>query len=165
MKIEFDPFNNDSIDSAVKKLKGYKEELKKKEQKLLEELAKFGATSVSINFSNAIPYLGFDPDIYVFTEITGNTAIIYAQGEQVAFVEFGAGVRFGYGYPGDRPEGIVGIGEYGLGLGNLPEGWYYQDEGGDLHHTYGNPPVAAMYNGSLEIAEQITTIAREVFRT
>ena len=163
MKIEIDPYDSKSIANARKFVETYKNQLKAKENMLLERLSFMGATRVSLGFSQAI--YGEDKDFEVSTEVIGNEAIIKVQGESVCFIEFGAGVRYGYGYKGERPEGIVGIGEYGKGKGKNPKGWFYTGKDGKSHHSYGNPPAMVMYNTSLELAESINEIAREVFKS
>ena len=162
MKITINPYDGKSIHDALKAVVQYKSWLVLKEKQLLEKLAFMGATRVSLGFARAV-YKG-DTDITISTRVTGNTAIIQANGEQVAFIEFGAGVRFGYGYQGTRPEGIVGIGEYGKGKGKNPKGWWYTGANGS-EHTYGNPPAQALYTTVVELAESITDIAKEVFRS
>ena len=154
--------NTKAYDEAIKFFRNYAKTLEAKQQELLERLAFLGATRVSLGFSRAI--YGDKSDVKVDVEINKNKAIIKANGEDVCFIEFGAGIRYGNGYPSDRPEGIVGIGEYGKGYGNNPNGWWYTGKDGRSHHSYGNPPNAVMYKTSLELAEEISMIAREVFK-
>lgn len=161
MKITINPFDEKSIAKAIKDLQEYKNSIKSKERIFLEKLAELGAENARAEFGMAV--LDFTTDIQVYTEIEGNRAYIIAEGEQVAFVEFGAGVKLGYGYPGERPEGIVGIGEYGRGHGMNPNGWSYIGKDGEVHHSDGNRPASAMYDTVLVLAEKITEIAREVF--
>lgn len=154
--------NTKAYDEAIKKVNDYAKKLEKLERELLERLAFMGATKVSLGFARAI-FEG-ENDVKVTAEVKGNKAVIIAQDEQVCFIEFGAGIRYGNGYLGERPEGIVGIGEYGKGKGKNPKGWWYTGSDGS-HHTYGNPPNMVMYRTSLELAEAITEIAREVFKS
>lgn len=163
MKIKIDPFDIKSIEKACKEVEMYQRKLKERERALLEKLSELGAERAKVLYSLNSNFLEFTPDIQVTTEIVDNRAYIYASGEQVAFVEFGAGVLLGHGYPGERPEGIVDIGEYGQKRGKNPQGWWYKNESGELEHTYGNPPASAMYDATLYIAERVTEVAREVF--
>jgi hypothetical protein len=118
-----------------------------------------GATVASIQFARAI-YTGSN-DINVRVDDTGSVAVIYAEGEAVAFIEFGAGITYGYGHP-QAGEFGMGPGTYPDGKGHWdnPKGWWF----GSSQHTYGNPPAMAMYNAVQEIAQNVTEIAREVFR-
>ena len=147
-----------SINKAIKELKVYKLWVLEKEKELRARLAMVGATVASIQFSRAI-YDGSN-DISVRVDDTGSVAVIYAEGESVAFIEFGAGIKYGYGHPQ--------AGEFGVGAGTYPDGkghwdnekgWWF----GDSQHTYGNPPAMAMYDAVQKITEQVTQIAREVF--
>lgn len=148
-----------SVGSAVKELKRYAAWVTKKEAELRSRLAMLGATVASIQFSRAI-YNGSN-DVSVRVDDTGSVAVIYAEGESVAFIEFGAGATYGYGHP-QAGEFGVGPGTYPDGKGHWddPKGWWY----GSGQHTYGNPPAAAMYSAVKEITENVTRIATEVFR-
>ena len=149
-----------SIDNAIKELRMYKAWVGQKEAELRQRLAALGATVASIQFSRAI-YNGTN-DVSVRVDDTGSVAVIYAEGESVAFIEFGSGAKYGYGHP-QAGEFGVGPGTYPDGKGNWdnPKGWWY----GHGQHSYGNPPAMAMYAAVQRMTEQITTIAREVFAT
>lgn len=147
-----------SIDSAIKEVRKYKAWVLEKEKELRQRLAMLGASVASIKFSTAI-YNGTN-DVTVRVEDDGSMATIYAEGESVAFIEFGAGAKHGYGHPQTGEFG-VGPGTYPDGKGNWdnPKGWYIP--GGE--HTFGNPPAMAMYGAVQTITEQVTMIAKEVF--
>lgn len=151
---------NRSIGSAVKELQRYAEWVTAKEAELRSRLAMMGATVASIQFARAI-YSGSN-DVSVRVDDTGSVAVIYAEGESVAFIEFGAGATYGYGHPLAGEFG-TGPGTYpdGKGHWNNPKGWWF----GSGQHTYGNPPAMAMYKAVQEITENVTKIAREVFAT
>ena len=154
---------NKSIGKAIRELRKYSAWVQKKEVELRSRLAMVGATAASIQFSRAI-YDGSD-DISVRVDDTGSVAVIYAEGESVAFIEFGTGKKYGYGHPqagefGFGP-GTWSDGPEGKGHWDNEKGWWY----GDSQHTYGNPPAMAMYAAVREISEQVTRIAREVFST
>ena len=146
-----------SIKSGIKELRLYKSWIIEKEAELRSRLAALGATVASIEFSRAI-YNG-SKDVSVRVDDTGSVAVIYAEGESVAFIEFGAGIKYGYGHPQ--------AGEHGMGPGTYPgkghwdneKGWWY----GHGQHSYGNPPAMAMYDAVQKMTEELTRIAREVF--
>ena len=155
--------DNKSISDAVKELRRYATWVSKKETELRLRLAQLGATVASIHFSRAI-YNGSN-DVSVRVDNTGSTATIYAEGESVAFIEFGSGAAYGYGHPlagkyGVGP-GTWSDGPEGKGHWDNEKGWWY----GRGQHSYGNPPAMAMYKAVQEITEQVTKIAREVFST
>ena len=162
MKITINPFDPKSIKEAQVKIAKYQKWIERKEQELLDRLSMYGATRVSLGFARAI-YDEQGHDIQVSVEMSDNRARIIAKGEDVCFVEFGAGIRYGQGYQGNKPKGIVDIGQYGKKKGSNPKGWWYTGNDGDGHHTYGNPPSMAMWKTSVELREIIGEIAREVF--
>ena len=152
--------DNKSITQAIKEVKRYKKWVLEKEKELRIRLAMIGATVASIQFSRAI-YNGTN-DVTVRVDDTGSVAVIYAEGESVAFIEFGSGAKYGYGHPE--------AGKFGTGPGTYPsEKGHWDDENGwwfgSSQHTYGNPPAMAMYNAVKAITEEVTKIAREVFST
>lgn len=177
-KITFNQYDLDSINQAYKEVIKYKRWIKSKETKLLKELAKIGVTKAQIIFDKTIAIANGDtiharlePVTVSASNVVDHRIVISASGEDVAFIEFGAGVRYGRGYPATqvsgssgRPDGVVGIGEYGKGKGNNPKGWWYDGKDGEAHHSYGTPPAMAMYNAEKDIVEQVTSILREVFK-
>ena len=158
-KIVIDGLSQESITNAIKEVQQYKQWVLQKENELRVRLATVGATVASIQFSRAV-YSGTN-DVSVRVDNTGSVAVIYAEGEAVAFIEFGSGDRYGHGHP-QAGEFGMGPGTYpeGKGFWNNPKGWWY----GHSQHTYGNPPAMAMYQAVKTMTEQITTIAKEVFR-
>lgn len=150
--------SNKSINSGIKQLHKYKAWVEKKEAELRSRLASHGAVVASIQFSRAM-YQGTN-DVSVRVDDTGSVAVIYAEGEAVAFIEFGSGAKYGYGHP-QAGEFGVGPGTFPDGKGHWddPKGWWY----GHGQHSYGNPPAMAMYEAVQRITEDLTKIAREVF--
>ena len=147
-----------SINRGIREVQRYKEWVMRKEKELRTELAALGATVASIQFSRAI-YNGSN-DVTVRVDDTGTVAVIYAEGESVAFIEFGSGIKYGYGHP-QAGEFGVGPGTYPEGKGHWdnPKGWWY----GHGQHSYGNPPAMAMYDAVQKMTEEVTRIARGVF--
>ena len=150
------------INRAIKEVEKYKQELIRKEKLLLEKLSYLGVKEASVRFTTAM-YDGVN-DSNVSLEQTPTGYSIVASGTAVAFIEFGTGVYHNPGepYPNPRPEGIVGIGEYGKGHGKR-RAWGYKDESGELVITRGNPAVMPMWYATEEMRRSILQIAREVF--
>ena len=151
-----------SIGKAIKELKAYRDSLEDRKQRLLDELAKIGVREASIRFTTAM-YDGVN-DSEVTLKTIENGYCIVAEGNAVAFIEFGAGVYHNptEPYPNPRPDGIVGIGEYGKGLGKR-QAWGFTDESGELVITRGNPAAMPMWYASEEMRNSILTIAKKVF--
>ena len=154
----------DSIDAAIKELTAYRNSLEMKKNKLLEELANIGVREASVRYTTAM-YDGVN-DTDVSLEMTATGYAIKATGQAVFFIEFGAGVYHNSGepYPNPRPEGVVGIGQYGKGHGKR-QAWGFVDESGELVITHGNPAAMPMWYASEEMQNNILKIAREVFGT
>ncbi len=154
-----------SIKNAIRELESYKAWVEEKEAELRQRLAQRGATVASIQFARAV-YNGVNK-VRVRVDDTGSVAVIYAEGEAVAFIEFGSGRKHGYGHPDAAKHGF-GPGTWsdgpdGKGHWDDPNGWWIPKEKGG-GHSYGNPPAMAMYNAVQAIAESVTEIAREVFK-
>ena len=151
--------NDASINSAVKELQRYAKWVSQKEAELVTRLAQIGVSVAKINFGMAV-YDGAN-DVTVRVDQTGSVAVIYAEGNAVAFIEFGAGAKYGYGHPQAGELGF-GPGTYPSekGLWDNPKGWWF----GSGQHTYGNAPAMGMYKAVQAMTEQVTQIAREVFR-
>ena len=133
----------------------------------LKKLADEFRVSLRVHFnSNWSLYIDNPSPILVGVEREGDGYAVYAQGDQVAFIEFGAGVFYngsGANYKLGRPPEISGIGEYGKGKGKQNT-WGYYDDTGALHLTHGNPPANAFYHASVDTRRKIRDIAREVFK-
>lgn len=150
-----------TIEAAAQELHRYAEWVSRKEAELITKLAERGKSVAEIKFASA-KYDGTN-DVSVRADSTGSVAVIYAEGEAVAFIEFGSGAKEGYGHPqagehGFGP-GTWSTGETGKGHWDNPNGWYY--EHGKKSH--GNPPAMAMYDAVQTMTAEITSIAREVF--
>jgi hypothetical protein len=151
-----------SIENAIEELKAFRDSFELKKSRLVEELANIGVREASVRFTTAM-YDGVN-DSSVTLEPIADGYCIKAEGNAVAFIEFGAGVYHNPGepYPNPRPDGIVGIGEYGKGHGKR-QAWGYKDETGEVVITRGNPAAMPMWYASEEMRSKILKIAQEVF--
>lgn len=150
------------INRAIAELKTFKQEFLKKEKRLIEGLAEIGLREASVRFTTAM-YDGSN-DVSVKLDTTDKGYAIVAEGKAVAFIEFGSGVYHNGGepYPNPRPDGIVGIGEYGKGKGKQ-KAWGYINENDELVITRGNPAAMPMWYASEEIKNSVLKVVREVF--
>lgn len=147
-----------SIKSTIAGLKEYRKWVLEKEEELRNRLAELGANVASIQFAGAT-YDGTN-DVSVRVDSTGSVAVIYAEGSAVAFIEFGAGAKYGYGHGYADALGM-GPGTYPEGKGHWddPNGWFYAHG----KKSHGNPPAMAMQKAIDRMAEELTTIAKDVF--
>ena len=154
--------SENSIKDAIRQLAEYKAWIEKKTALLAEKLALIGAREASIRFTTAM-YDG-NNDVNVTVGPIENGWAIKARGEAVCFIEFGAGVYHNPSepYPNPRPDGVVGIGEYGKGHGKQ-KAWGFYDDADQLVITRGTPAAMPMYYAEKEMEDQISQIAMEVF--
>ena len=161
MRIRINPYDQRSIDEALKMVREYQSTFGKKIETLCERLAEIGADVAKVQFMRA-DYDGTNDVKVAHWQEDGKFKIV-AYGKATMFIEFGTGIKFNPqgndSYPGQRPQGVVGIGEYGKGHGATGHRWYY-DNG---KYSYGNPPAMAMYRAEQEVIAAIIRIAREVF--
>lgn len=164
MKNSIDVFDTKSIDRAIKNLEEYEKDLDRKAEELCERLAQMGALYAEWNFGGVL-YAG-DTDYSISVErIDANTYAILASGKTVLLMEFGAGVRHGYGHPLAEQFGM-GPGTYPDAKGHWddPQGWWFGEKG-NWTHTYGNSPGMPMYNAAKDLRKEILEVAQEVFKT
>lgn len=154
--------NKADIDRAIGEIEQYKREFLAKEKQLLEGLAMIGLKEASVRFTTAM-YDGTN-DVEVRLDTIDKGYAIVADGQAVAFIEFGAGVYHNTSepYPNPRPSGVVGIGEYGKGKGKQ-QAWGYKDDNDELVITRGNPAAMPMWYASEEIKSSVLKVVREVF--
>lgn len=163
--IRIDGLSEANIETAVQELRRYAEWVKRKEAELITRLAERGKTIAEIKFASAV-YDGTN-DVSVRVDSTGSVAVIYAEGDAVAFIEFGSGATMGYGHPEADKHGL-GPGTWsaneslgGKGHWDDPNGWYYKHG----KKSHGNPPAMAMWDAVQTMTAELTTIAKEVFGT
>lgn len=160
------------LDELKKKVESQSQSFKSKGQTFLLRLAKEGLNVARAEFNSA-QYDGTN-DVTVMIEIVGkNKVAVVANGQAVAFIEFGTGIHYTEQHPKADEMGAV-RGGYGKGKGNNDSWTYYGETGtsgtviketdkGTVVRTKGNPPARAMYDASQKMIEKIQEIAREVF--
>lgn len=172
--VDVNIFDYASASRAARSINEYYADLVEKANEVCEYLSDYAGVYASPAFKHAA-YDGVN-DVKVHREKLENGYAVIASGEAAAFIEYGSGVYHnGSGsYPGEIPPGIVGIGQYGKGLGSNPY-WFYTGQpgnaGGELAHgrtnstiTHGNPPAAIMYRAEQIAIHAAQRAADEVFR-
>ena len=162
----------ESVDSAIKELQDYKDELQDKHKQLVERLAKIGikvaeeryaeASAGSIEAGKMTSPDSAVPTLEITTEDGGLTAVIQISGHDVTFIEFGSGIHFnGHGgEPATKNAEKFGytIGGYGTGLG-LHHKWHY----GNSKVSWGTPAADATGKIEEEIKNQIRKVVKEIY--
>ena len=163
MKIVVNPFDQKSIDTAIRMVNQYKKDFVVKEAEFTRRLAEIGVSVASAGFSTA-DYDGVN-DVVVSMEKTATGYNVVASGKTVGFIEFGTGVRYPEWDGSDVEYTPPPHGSYGKGQGKNPWGWWFRSHDGAMaQHTYGNPPAEAMLTARNQMIERVTAIAREVWR-
>ena len=171
-----------SIGKAIKELNDYTKDFEQKCKELRKRVAERIKWSAQQGFSTAMegdvflqvdgkkrspasPIFGSDVQVNVRHE--DDVSVIWTEGENAVFIEYGAGV-YHNGAPGDSPhpwgleQGFV-IGGYGKNHGTQ-NAWGYRDADGSIYITHGTPAAMPMYRGVVQACEHLIEIAREVFR-
>lgn len=170
MKIKLS-LNPDSIDAAVRQLRGYAQTVDEAAEKIAKRLADTGY-EVAYGVMAGHVFTGETINSLKVTQEGVNRYVLSAGSTALLFFEFGSGLKggghpmagqFGYG-PGTYP---------GKGHWNDPNGWWYPTDdprlivkhgkdGQGYGHSYGNPPRMPFYLADREIRDNILRVAREV---
>lgn len=175
--IEIDVFDPGSINAAIAQLDDYARWIQVKADELRERLGDmirdkaqpvFNA-SVADNVFRVIDESFVDEtefgkvEVYVIS--SQDLTVVFADGEDAVFMEFGAGVYYN-GAAGSSPNPLGAnlgftIGSYGPN--GAKETWGYYGEDGELHLTHGTPASMPLYRAVQSVRQDIVRIAKEVF--
>jgi hypothetical protein len=158
------------INKAIHQLETYKRTFSQNATTFAERIGEYLRDEIQTGFNGAIvdDLVSESPrqaQVQVSTSRRGDTVVVVADGEDAIWVEFGAGV-YHNGSKGTSPHpkgnelGFT-IGTYGYGYG-ARKVWGYYDEG-ELKLTKGTPATMPMMKAVINLSENITQIAREVF--
>ena len=172
--IRINPLSQSSVENAIMQIEALQAKLKKLEEfnKYLQTLEGAGVAIAQMQFDQGYLYNPFEAygyggdygNVTVTSKMTDNGFVIEANGEQVLFMEFGAGITYsGEAYEGERPEGIVGIGQYGKGRGSRRAwGYYNPNSKSGLTITYGVPALQGMYRAKKHIMQEVEKKVKEL---
>lgn len=166
-----------SIDAAVRQIGVYKRDFNNRVDLLAEKVAEAIRAKAESGFNGAIV-----DDIISGSDITAKNIkvhvesknkgvkVVVAQGEDVIWVEFGAGV-YHNGSAGSSPNPYAAdlgfkIGGFGKGKGKQNI-WGFWDSGGENRKallTHGAPAKMPLWKAVNEVVDTIDAIAKEVFR-
>lgn len=169
-----------SIQSAIKDLKAYQNDLDRKCEELCRRLTAEGIAIARAHIGSS----GFGKYIHLGSEITpkqaGCKAIFYMEdsgkivsewqtleGVKSAEVSPSLMLEFGAGMKAENPAAVPGVGTGtfpGGTHGNEP-GWYYMDLNGEWHYSSGVSPKMPMYFAGKELIDKVVAIAKEVFQS
>lgn len=166
--IRIDIADKSSVESAIRELEAVKKEWQRKANLCCETIAAALAEKISENLLE-IPY---SDDVFDLSThqpkpgfpMTGVVAVgntVQIVGEEIAFIEFGAGIYHNNGRTNPLGEAVqfdTAPGSYGYGNGLKPY-WFI------AHNliSYGTPAYMPIYNAIEAIKPMIPSIVRQVF--
>lgn len=156
-----------SVNDAIQKLKDYQASLSDKNEIFVRRLGELGIPIIETNIGASMG----DSDKEHYTHIVLHRYGDYAEarlvleGQDILFIEFGAGIHY------NENSSVAHADKFGYGVGtypgqthaNDPKGWWYIDDTGAPHHSYGTEATMPMLKASHEIIANIRKIAREVY--
>ena len=159
--------NTSSISELISNLKSYQKELTGKNALFVQRLAKAGIpvidSTIAMTRGDANPsHRAYVKELPSSGDVVRCSLVL--EGEDILFFEFGAGIYYNASDPSHASK-------FGYGVGTYPNqthafddnGWWYTDELGVSHHSYGTEATSPMLHASYEIIAKIRQIAREVY--
>ena len=163
-----------SINSIIEQLKDYRDSLPIKNELFMERLLDAGIAVAYKHTGRYTGYIAFEKEVDGGTLCTGiltgvNTAPFiswwyYKGGKKVVKVNPILMAEFGSGWLSEVLFDVPGVGQ-----GTFPdqthaydEQWAWRDDKG-IHFSRGEAPYHPMYLAEMEMLDQISSIAREVF--
>lgn len=169
-----------SIENAIRELEAFKKDFEQKCVRLRQLIGERIAWSASHGFRSAlvgdfvgrverggtVPVEPPPSNVQVSVRHDGDVTIVFADGEEAVFIEFGAGV-YNNGAAGTSPhpwgaENGFLIGSYGKGFGRRRI-WGYRNENGEVILTHGTPAAMPMYHGMMDAIRVMNDLVKEVF--
>lgn len=156
------------IDKAINSIEKYQQELQNKCELFVKRLAETGIPVID----RAIGSTAGDSSTEHYTHIdirhfqNYSSATLVLEGEDILFIEFGAGVHYNTA-AGTSPHPLgeklgYTIGSYGYGQG-ANDYWFYMAETGESVMSHGTRATKPMFYASKKIRDQMLQIAKEVF--
>lgn len=150
------------IKQLANNLKQYAEQLDKKRGEFCRRLGEIGVNAAK----QAVRVDTGELQASVRFEITNDgRGLIIAEGNYVAFVEFGTGIVGEGTYEGKLPSSWDYNEQRTPAAHDMldPWKWYYVDDNGQVHSTYGQTANGFMAKGADEMRNAVLKIAKEVF--
>ena len=153
-----------AVAKCLREIETYKSNLATKAEQFCLELSKIG---IDAAYSILNTDYRVKNDTVTYTRESGTEYLVVAQGEQVAFIEFGVGViGEAGGYPSEK---LPTDWRYNAMWSpwahdtDDPDRWFYYDDDGQLNNTKGTVPVGFMNNASETMRLKVNEIAKRVF--
>lgn len=160
-----------SINDAIRRIQDYKNSLvNEKIETFVRMVAELGRAMIVQVVGQISSEENEDPNWTIDYDYKDHSATLYAKNKKILFIEFSAGITYGMSNFQSLPNGTPYGTGYGMGTFNPqsdkwkdPDGWWYQGEDGEFHHTYGNAAYTPMYTADVEMHNNLVRIAKHVF--
>lgn len=171
-----------NIKSVIKDLRDYQEEFEDKREIFIRRLMELGIRTANVHLGEFAGMVMFEKTIdenggiIVASDKEKLVKVWYTDKKLTKERSYEVSplllAEFGSGWLAEVSSGVnmaSPIGE--VGQGTMPEqkhafdenGWFWYDEDGEKHHSYGTAPTHPLYNAVIEMQTQIELVAREVF--
>lgn len=150
-------------------IRKYRLELQKKCEEFTKRLSEIGLEKANAVLTEHVETGATIGSLRIEDDSNGKIARmkVVVSSDAILFLEFGAGIKYSKTKNPKAKELGYGAGTYptkGKKHWDDPNGWWYQkEEGGKWYHTYGTKASMPMYKASVEMRNQVSQIAREVF--
>jgi hypothetical protein len=155
-----------SLDKLLSDVKAYRDKVNAAPEKITARLAEIGAETIQQNIAGISDPDGNAPG-EVGTRIEGNGGVVYEQGDQVAFLEFGTGEQ---GEASPHPMAVKAGWKYGSGknIRKMKNGkmmWHYFDNlRGHWRTTDGIPAQQQVLRAAITMRDNIVPVAKEALK-
>lgn len=157
------------IKKTISQLNAFKKQLNSELKNSVSELCDIGAAEIQVAASTTVSdddnlSRGVSTNKRIAANGTRVNAELIANGKDIAFMEFGAGIHYNGAAgssprpaPGIRPSFDYKIGQYGYHLGML-DSWKYTDADGQTHETHGTKASMPIYHAWKKMKEQAQSV-------
>ena len=165
MKLKID-LSASSVRDAIRQLEKYQDSIAYKNEIFIKRLSEIGIEVIEHQIGVAEGDSDKSHSTTLKLHSFGDHAqgVLSVMGNDILFIEFGAGIHYNPKNPEHAEEFGYGVGTYpGQTHALDPVGWWYVDSTGSPQHSYGTRATAPMLNASRTIIMEIRRIAREVY--
>lgn len=161
------------IRKAIDALNDYNRQLHNKCAMFVDKMAEVGIATAKLNCGDYGNVITFSKQLTVDAGYGANGKLI-AVGTPISRLRGGEVIEadplllaeFGSGWNAKVLDKVEGVGQ-GTFPGQThafdPRGWWYVDEDGESHHSYGEAPTFPMHSASIAMILEINRVAKEVF--
>lgn len=174
--ININLFDGKSIESAIKTIEQYRNDLPRKCQEICRRLCEIGQQTALVAINESPQGKAVTLRMDIDPSKTGCKAMLIGTGKTITDdrgriynlllgIEFGSGIRL-------NPTANPLASEFGMGVGTFPDqkhaldpgGWMYLDKDGNWKHSYGIKATMPFYKAMTEIQRNVNDVVKDVFK-